>query len=99
MIALSCLINDTSPCFALEKGKVPTSFTIQQEKLYQNGVWISHPKPNDEKISALLRANNIQTLEDYTQWLTTNTFYQKDKVDSWASPEETFRKGYGDCED
>jgi len=43
---------------------------------------------------------NIQTVDDYAQWLIKNMRYQKDADrDIWSNPSETLQRGFGDCED
>ena len=56
---------------------------------------------NDIIIVKVLTENKITNLEEYGEWLFNNIKYKKDiyGLYSWASPEETLNKGYGDCED
>lgn len=51
-------------------------------------------------IQAFLNSQHIHSLEDYAQWVALHIRYQKDTDgDYWARPEETLKKGFGDCED
>ena len=53
-----------------------------------------------QRIIDLLNANGIRTLKDYMRWLAENIKYKTDEgPDTWASPEETLNRQYGDCED
>ena len=98
-LGLLLLINQAPDGWADEQQSVREFFCPSQEQTHTSGVWVSRPRPADEKVLSLLRINNIQTLQEYTQWLNDNTSYQKDTVDVWASPEETLLKKHGDCED
>ncbi len=51
-------------------------------------------------IQIFIKTQNIRSLEDYARWLFLNIQYRKDTgEDRWARPEETLRRGFGDCED
>lgn len=51
-------------------------------------------------LTAFLKENNINSLEDYARWLTKHIRYQADiNGDQWSTPTETLYKGFGDCED
>lgn len=59
----------------------------------------SQPNPNST-IQNFLAQNKIRTLDDYIHWQATHLHYIKDAPDdNWAAPEETIKKGGGDCED
>ena len=61
---------------------------------------INKPDSLDQKGLNILANENIKSVEDYAEWLRKNLKYRRDKkADRWSLPEETLRKGCGDCED
>lgn len=42
---------------------------------------------------------DINSLEDVGTFMRQHVVYQADGEDIWATPKETFKRGYGDCED
>lgn len=43
--------------------------------------------------------NNISSYSDIDNWIGKNITYKSESSDVWQNPEETIKKGYGDCED
>ena len=77
-----------------------TRLHVAQEISRQNGVLVSRPKPQHQDIVNLIVRHNIQSLEEYTQWLKTNIHYQNDGPnDIWSEPKHTLQNKTGDCED
>jgi hypothetical protein len=72
---------------------------ISQEKYESNGLLISRPSSLDERVRDFIIFKNINSLQDYVQWLAKNVQYRKERIDSWSSPQDTLKKKYGDCED
>ena len=73
---------------------------IRQETYSINGVTVCQPSSLDIEIRHLINQNNIRSIEDYTNWLKENIRYAKDEgKDTWAVPQITLGKKYGDCED
>lgn len=76
------------------------NFVVREETYRYNGALVGRQNPIDLKILDILKANKIESIEDYAQWLPKNLEYKRDKgPDRWSSPLETLKKGYGDCED
>lgn len=100
-VLLSSLLISCSPVQAEEKSFYPVRyFHIQQIQQKTKGVLVSRPDPVDARIADLLRINDIETLEQYAEWLKNNILYHPDgKIDSWAPALETLSTGKGDCED
>lgn len=82
-------------CYNVSEGDI----VIRQEKIEKNGIMAYQFNPLDLEILDILIKDNIQTLEDYTQWLQENIEYVGDIGDYWQSPEETLERKAGDCED
>lgn len=100
LILMLLFSNATTPqSFAVEEPAKISSALMRQERFYQDGVWIARPNPMDLEILSMLQTHQIQTLNDYVQWLEKSTSYKKDTIDIWAKPQETFQRKYGDCED
>lgn len=91
----------TTPALAVEGHDIPIRhFHIQQERYEKNGVLVSRPSPQDEKITRLLLTNRIRTLADYSGWLGKNIRYQNDGPGSaWPEPLKVLQNKSGDCED
>lgn len=99
---LSILLFANSYALALgeQEGGFSGNLVIGQEKYKTNGVWVCRPVALDERISSIIKRNNVKSVEDYVEWLQTNIEYRKDRqADKWADPEETLQRRYGDCED
>jgi len=43
--------------------------------------------------------DEITNVYNAWHWVISNTIYQQDEIDEWKTPEETYRDGFGDCED
>ena len=42
----------------------------------------------------------LKSITQITEWVNSNIEYEKDAIgSSWQSPEETLKRGFGDCED
>lgn len=87
--------------FAAEGALFPIqSLHVAQENSSSDGVLIARPKPLDKKIVDIIDLYQINSLEDYSQWLGQNIKYNSDKTtDTWSVPLETLDKKQGDCED
>lgn len=73
---------------------------IRQVREKNNGVLVSKPDPVDVMIADLLRTQDIQSLDEYAQWLKNHILYRPDgKIDIWTAPPDTLKNGAGDCED
>lgn len=89
------------PLCAASEGLIPVGhFRLDQERIAKNGILISRPVAIDEKILTIVRQNQIQSIEDYSAWLTENMVYQKDITpESWIEPDEFLKTRRGDCKD
>ena len=90
-----------NPALASQKQQVfVSSVTINQSKYENNGVFVSKPDPEDERIVHIIKRNNLRNVEDYVAWLKDNVRYRNDPHgDTWSSPESTVLRRSGDCED
>lgn len=51
-------------------------------------------------VAGLLQSNQLNTIEQYVDWLSGNVFYKSDNgAKEWADPEVTLARKYGDCKD
>ncbi len=80
------------------------AFSILSSSVFAQGnVLISLPPSPDygqKQLRAFLKENRIQTVAEYAQWLKAHITYQADQGgDIWSFPEETLKRGGGDCED
>lgn len=88
--------------FAYEQKRAysPRKLVIRQETYSANGISVCRPLPLDIEILDLINKNNIRSVEDYADWVKKNIRYEKDKgKDTWAAPQITLKRKYGDCED
>ncbi|MBN3039390.1 MAG: hypothetical protein JW869_08255 [Candidatus Omnitrophica bacterium] len=102
IIALIFSIFFTSCAFALEEQSTlgARGLVIRQARHKVGSICVSGPVALDEQIADTIIFNNINSLEDYLQWLGSNIKYEKDAQDDhWAAPQETLNKKYADCED
>jgi len=61
---------------------------------------IQPPTLEEMSVQSFLLTHNIQSIEEYSVWLKENIEYKSDSdLDTWSTPLETLRRGYGDCED
>lgn len=73
---------------------------LGQERLIRNGVLVSRPSPIDERIAALVRQNQFQSINDYAAWLKKNVVYQpNDQIEQWPRADELLNSLRGDCKD
>jgi len=76
------------------------TFIVRQETASTAKTLVSQANPLDMRILNIISDENINSVEDYAQWLEKNFEYKSDEgPDIWASPEETLTRKYGDCED
>lgn len=51
-------------------------------------------------LAEFMRTNQLNTLEQYVDWLGNNVYYKSDNGSrEWANPQETLARKYGDCKD
>lgn len=73
---------------------------LTQERTAVNGVLVSRPAAIDEKILALIRQNQFQSVNDYAGWLKENTEYRAEAPSTdWPEPGELLTNRRGDCKD
>jgi len=76
------------------------TFIVRQETASTAKTLGSQANPLDMRILNIISDENINSIEDYAQWLEKNFEYKSDEgPDIWAAPEETLTRKYGDCED
>jgi len=86
--------------FANEGGIPIGHLRLSQERFEKNGVLISRPAAIDEKILAIIRQNQFQSVEDYAAWLQKNMVYKSAaEQDQWSEPGEFLNTRQGDCKD
>ena len=76
------------------------TFIVRQESGKPGEALAAKPAELDMRIVRLINNEHIKSIEDYAKWLQEHVTYKSDEgADSWALPEETLTRGYGDCED
>ena len=84
----------------IQDGSLAMEIPLPTVRSATNGVLISRPSPAAEQVRNFIILNNISSPRDYVQWLGANIVYKNDgKKDTWAAPQTTLRRKYGDCED
>jgi len=102
MLAVGISLSFPVCLFAYEQKRAYSSrkLVIRQETYSANGISICRPVPLDMEIWDFINKNNIRSIEDYVDWVQKNIRYEKDKgKDTWAAPQVTLKRKYGDCED
>lgn len=83
-----------------EDTQFTNAFIVRPQAQRDSGVLVNRPAGLDLKILNIIYEAGISSVEDYSMWLKENIEYKKDDgSDSWAMPEDTLARQYGDCED
>jgi predicted transglutaminase-like cysteine proteinase len=76
------------------------NFAVGQARWRVNSSVTTRPVSLGRKIADFISNHEIESLEDYAEWLRKNVKYKPDMfADSWSSPEDTLTRRRGDCED